>query len=58
MKSFIIINATLVTPAGVMDNASVLVENGIITAIGDQIDQNKAIDLVIDAKIMMRNSVS
>src|ERR1700712_5277991 len=49
MKSFIIINANVVTPAGVINNASVLVENGIITAVNDQIDQHKEIDLVIDA---------
>ena len=42
MNAFIINNATVVTPFGVLNNTSVLVEHGIITHIAPQIDQHYA----------------
>ena len=42
MNSFIINNATVVTPSGVLNNTSVLVEHGIITLIGQEIDEQHA----------------
>lgn len=42
MNSFIISNATVVTPAEVLNNTSVLVEHGIITHIAPQIDEQYA----------------
>ncbi len=48
MNSFIIKNATVVTPYEVLNNTSVLVEHGLITHIAPQIDQEHA-GLVIDA---------
>jgi len=48
MNSFIINNATVVTPTEVLNNTSVLVEHGIITHIAQQIDEKYAAR-VIDA---------
>jgi alpha-D-ribose 1-methylphosphonate 5-triphosphate diphosphatase len=48
MASLLINNATVVTPGGVLNNTSVLVEYGIITRIAQQIDE-KIADSVIDA---------
>jgi len=47
MASLLINNATVVTPGGVQNNTSVLVEYGIITHIAQQIDEKNA-DSVID----------
>jgi len=49
MRSFIITNATVVTPTEVLENTSVLVEHGIITHIATQIDEKYA-SKVIDAE--------
>src|ERR1700731_4568531 len=49
MNSFIITNATVVTPYEVLNNTSVLVEHGIITHIAPQIDEKYA-TTVIDAE--------
>lgn len=49
MRSFIITNATVVTPTEVLENTSVLVEHGIITHIAHQIDEKYA-SKVIDAE--------
>src|ERR1700760_3499657 len=48
MNSFIINNATVVTPSGVLNNTSVLVEHGIITLIAQEIDEQYA-GHIIDA---------
>jgi alpha-D-ribose 1-methylphosphonate 5-triphosphate diphosphatase len=48
MNSFIIINATVVTPNEVLNNTSILVEHGIITHIAGQIDEQYA-PKIIDA---------
>src|ERR1700761_38659 len=48
MNSFIINNATVVTPNGVLNNTSVLVEHGIITLIAQEIDEQYA-GYIIDA---------
>ncbi|HZY37052.1 MAG TPA: alpha-D-ribose 1-methylphosphonate 5-triphosphate diphosphatase [Mucilaginibacter sp.] len=54
MASLLINNATVVTPGGVLNNTSVLVEHGIITHIAQQIDE-KAAGTVIngDGAILM-----
>jgi alpha-D-ribose 1-methylphosphonate 5-triphosphate diphosphatase len=49
MGSIIINNATVVTPFEVLENTSVLIAHGIITHIGQQIDQ-KGAETVIDAQ--------
>ena len=49
MKSFIIKNATVITPAEVLNNTSVLVEHGIITQIAENTDDYTAAH-VIDAR--------
>ena len=49
MKSFIISNATVVTPYEVLNNTSLLIEHGIITHIAPQIDEKYAAN-VIDAE--------
>jgi alpha-D-ribose 1-methylphosphonate 5-triphosphate diphosphatase len=49
MRSFIITNATVVTPTEVLENTSVLVEHGIITHIAPRIDEKYA-SKVIDAE--------
>lgn len=49
MNSFIINNATVVTPYEVLNNTSVLVEHGIITHIAPQIDEEHA-SMIIDAQ--------
>jgi alpha-D-ribose 1-methylphosphonate 5-triphosphate diphosphatase len=48
MNSFIITNATVVTPFEVLNNTSVLVEHGIITHIASEIDEKHA-GSIIDA---------
>ena len=48
MNSFIIKNATVVTPNEVLNNTSVLIEHGIISHIAEQIDEKYA-SKVIDA---------
>src|ERR1700744_27802 len=48
MKSFIIANATVITPGEVLSNTSILVEHGIITHIAPHIDEKHAAK-VIDA---------
>src|SRR5580704_7694348 len=49
MASLLINNATVVTPGGVLNNTSVLVEHGIITHIAQQIDE-KAAATIIDGE--------
>ena len=49
MRSFIITNATVVTPGEVLTNTSVMVENGIITRIAQWMDEKYA-SAVIDAE--------
>jgi alpha-D-ribose 1-methylphosphonate 5-triphosphate diphosphatase len=49
MKSFIINNATVITPHEVLNNTSLLVEHGIITHIAPQIDEKYAAT-IIDAE--------
>jgi alpha-D-ribose 1-methylphosphonate 5-triphosphate diphosphatase len=49
MKPFIIKNATLVTPTEILNNASILVEHGLITHIADYIDEKYA-PKIIDAE--------
>lgn len=46
MKSFIIKNATVITPAQVLNNASVLVEHGIITQIAEDISDHNAVHII------------
>src|ERR1700761_7645911 len=54
MNSFIINNATVVTPNGVLNNTSVLVEHGIITLIGQEIDEQHAGHIIdADGAILM-----
>jgi alpha-D-ribose 1-methylphosphonate 5-triphosphate diphosphatase len=49
MKSFIINNATVITPSEVLNNASIMVEHGIITHVSDKINEQFT-GKVIDAK--------
>jgi len=49
MKSFIINNATVVTPYEVLNNTAILVEHGIITHIAPHIDEKYA-SIIIDAE--------
>jgi len=54
MASLLINNTTVVTPGGVLNNASVLVEHGIITHIAPQIDEKAAATIIDgDGAILM-----
>ncbi|QEM08978.1 alpha-D-ribose 1-methylphosphonate 5-triphosphate diphosphatase [Mucilaginibacter rubeus] len=54
MRSFIISNATVVTPSEVLQNTSVLVEHGIITHIAPEIDEQIAVfSIDADGAILM-----
>jgi len=46
MASLLVNNATVVTPGGVLNNTSVLVEHGIITHIAPQIDEKTAATVI------------
>jgi len=50
MNSFVILHAKIVTPDGTLPNASLRVEDGIITQIGEEIREEEELLPVIDAR--------